>query len=132
VKTDAPIKDQIYTKYFFGNKNTKILHKWFCPFHPSIENVELYEDSIHAFIDGYAHCSYCFGDNGHLWERGNKCFQCEVYCSTWQDCLYLEWDENDQAICHKNDENWNVKDDNEDNEDEYEDWGYSEDSENNA
>ena len=89
-------------EYFFANTQTKILHKYFCPFHPSMANLELFEESIHAVgMDEYDYCNYCFGEYGHLWPRKNICFQCEVDCSTWNDCEYLEWDKNDQAICHK-------------------------------
>lgn len=91
------------SNYFYGNERTMIIHKGFCPFHPSMNNLILFEESIYAFIAGYDYCNYCFGGNGHFWPRLNECFQCEVYCSTWSnECEYLIWDdENHKPICYK-------------------------------
>ena len=77
----------------FANKRTGIVHHKYCPFHPSTNNMLIYEELYQALAEGYEECSYCYGC-GEYWDRGKECYQCEVDCNVWcNDCPKLIWDE---------------------------------------
>ena len=84
----------------YANERTGIVHDAFCPFHPSFENLTIYEELWHALKDDFRECSYCYG-NGSFWDRKKVCFNCEVDCSVWDnDCEQQFWYK-DNPYCKK-------------------------------
>lgn len=82
----------------FGNKASGIVHDVSCPFHPSEENLILFEEFYHALQEGFVECTYCCTHTGPYWKQENFCFNCEVGCTLWDSCEFRYW-KNDQAIC---------------------------------
>lgn len=83
----------------FANISSGIVHYKFCNFHPSDDNLVIYEELYQALADGYTECRICYGI-GFLIDR-EICNQCNIDFSLWENgCEYLRW-ENDQAYCYK-------------------------------
>lgn len=83
----------------FANTSSGIVHSEHCEYHPSEENLIIYEELYHALADGYEECELCYGPGFKI----NKkiCSQCNINFTLWDNgCEYLVWIGN-QAYCTK-------------------------------